>query len=172
MKRYASIRTMDVSNGEGIGISLFVQGCHLHCKNCFNPGTWDFDGGKEWTRELRNEFIKLASKMYVKRISFLGGEPLCEENVNEVYHLISEIKNIYQEKKIWVYTGYLYGNLLLNPVIPQDIWGKIDVLVDGPYIDEKKDYSLLFRGSSNQRLIDIPKSIERGEVICYQPSAT
>lgn len=105
--RYAQIRKMDISNGEGIGISLFVQGCHFHCKNCFNQETWDFKGGKEWTPAVEEGFIKLAGKPYIKRISILGGEPLADENVKAVYDLIVHLREIYGDsKEIWLYTGY------------------------------------------------------------------
>ena len=86
--RYSQIREMDISNGEGIGVSLFVQGCHFHCKGCFNQETWDFNGGKQWTKETKNKFVELAGKPYVKRISILGGEPLADENITEVYFLL------------------------------------------------------------------------------------
>ena len=92
--RYAQIRSMDISNGEGVGIALFVQGCHFHCKNCFNQDTWDFNGGKEWTKETKNEFLELIEKPYIKRVSFLGGECLADENLEGVYDLIKNIKKI------------------------------------------------------------------------------
>ena len=104
--RYASIRSMDISNGEGVGVSLFVQGCDRHCFNCFNSETWDFNGGKEWTEETKNKFIKLIDRPYINRISILGGEPLAERNIDEVLSLIKEIRISYPEKYIWLYTGY------------------------------------------------------------------
>ena len=96
--RYAQIRSMDISNGEGVGIALFVQGCHFHCKNCFNQDTWDFNGGKEWTRKTKNEFLELIEKPYIKRISFLGGECLADENLEEVYDLIKNVKKYIQKR--------------------------------------------------------------------------
>ena len=164
MKRYALIRKMDVSNGEGIGISLFVQGCHFHCKNCFNPETWDFEGGKEWNDEVKKKFLDLASNEHVHRISILGGEPLCEENAETVLDLCKEIKDSYPNKKIWVYTGYTWEELFQKH-INKEALNNVDVLVDGPYKDELQDFNLMFRGSSNQRVIDVKQSIERKEVI-------
>lgn len=106
--RYAQIRSMDISNGENVGVSLFVQGCdrNPHCKNCFNSDTWDFNGGKEWTEEAKNKFMKLIDRQYIKRISFLGGECLAEQNLDEVLSLIQEIRISFPEKTIWLYTGY------------------------------------------------------------------
>ena len=164
MKRYALIRKMDVSNGEGIGISLFVQGCHFHCKNCFNPETWDFEGGKEWNDDVKKRFLELASNEHVHRISILGGEPLCEENAETVLDLCKEIKDLYPNKKIWVYTGYTWEELFQKH-INKEALNNVDVLVDGPYKDELQDFNLMFRGSSNQRVIDVKQSIKRGEVI-------
>lgn len=164
MKRYALIRTMDISNGEGIGISLFVQGCHFHCKNCFNPETWDFNGGKEWNEEVKERFIKLANGEHVNRISILGGEPLCQENVETVLDLCQELKKLYPQKKIWIYTGYTW-EYLVNQDFTKKILENIDVLVDGPYIDELQDFNLRFRGSSNQRVINVSESLRNKKIV-------
>ena len=110
--RFASMRNLDISNGEGVGVSLFVQGCDRHCFNCFNPDTWDFNGGKEWTEETKNKFIKLIDRPYINRISVLGGEPLAEQNLDEVLSLIKEIRISFPEKFIWLSTGYDFD--LLN----------------------------------------------------------
>ena len=178
--RYASIRTMDVSDGEGVGCSLFVQGCHFHCKNCFNQSTWDFNGGKEWTEDIENKFIELVKRPYITRVSILGGEPLADENVDEIFFLIQKIKKIRPDINIWLYTGYLWENLVemknliitkkerdkssfyctINSLIRIWLLPSIDVLVDGQYVDELKDMNLPFRGSSNQRLIDVKKTID------------
>lgn len=104
--RYASMRNLDISNGEGVGVSLFVQGCPFHCKNCFNSETWDFNGGKEWTEKTKDKFMKLIDRPYIKRISFLGGECLAEQNLDEILSLVQEIRNSYPDKTIWLYTGY------------------------------------------------------------------
>lgn len=170
---YASIRSMDISNGEGVGIALFVQGCHFYCYNCFNPETWDFNGGKEWTPEVEDKFIELASRPYIKRISLLGGECLADENLDGVLHLVNKIRLLLPNKSIWIYSGYTYEkimnpkNLDENFKKRQEIISKCDVLVDGRYIDEQRDISLHWRGSSNQRVIDLKESINQNKVILY-----
>ena len=155
--RYASIRTMDVSDGEGVGCSLFVQGCHFHCKNCFNQSTWDFDGGKEWSKATKEKFLELVKRPYITRVSILGGEPLADENIEDVSELISQIP---LNKKVWLYTGYVYEHMDSNR---RSVSNLVDVLVDGQYIDELKNMNLPFRGSSNQRLIDIQNTLDSFE---------
>lgn len=152
---FASIRNFDVSNGIGIGIALYVQGCHFHCKNCFNQVTWDFNGGKEWTPDIENKFIELANNKHVDRVSILGGEPLTPENYDTVLSLCKKLS-----KKIWVYTGYTYETLC-----DKEILRYIDVLVDGKYVDELRDLNLAFRGSSNQRIIDVKASLDSNKVV-------
>ena len=182
--RYSSIRNLDISNGEGVGVSLFVQGCDRHCFNCFNPDTWDFNGGKEWTEEIKNKFIKLIDRPYINRISVLGGEPLAEQNLDEVLSLIKEIRISFPEKTIWLYSGYNFD--LLNSKYNEykytsfaanaDEWltrweiiSNVDVLVDGEYIDEQKDLTLKFRGSKNQRVIDVQQTLKQKQekVVLY-----
>lgn len=163
--RYASIRSMDISNGEGVGVSLFVQGCHFHCKNCFNQDTWDFSGGKEWNREIEDEFMKLVNRPYIKRVSLLGGEPLADENVLDIMRLINRIKTECPDKKIWCYTGYTWEQIfpIVNPYLNltqaemtrQNAVKNCDILVDGRFVEEEKDLSLEFRGSKNQKIIDV-----------------
>ena len=106
--RYAQVRSMDISNGEGIGVSLFVQGCPFnpHCYNCFNPDTWDFNGGKEWTQETEDKLIELANRPYIKRLSILGGEPLADENLDGVLHLVNRFRLLCPNKSIWIYSGF------------------------------------------------------------------
>lgn len=166
--RYAQIRSMDISNGEGIGVSLFVQGCHFHCYNCFNQETWDFNSGKEWTRQIERYFLNLVNKAYIKRVSILGGEPLCDENVKTVLKLIAKINNNFNDKKIWLYTGYTWEEIMRsrNDLVKDKMLSlrqlaicESDILVDGRYINDLKDYSLKFRGSSNQRVIDVQKTL-------------
>lgn len=166
--RYAQIRSMDISNGEGIGVSLFVQGCHFHCYNCFNQETWDFNSGKEWTRQIERHFLDLVNKAYIKRVSILGGEPLCDENVRTVLKLITKINNNFNDKKIWLYTGYTWEEIMRsrNAFVKDKMLSlrqlaicESDILVDGKYIDSLKNYSLKFRGSSNQRVIDVQKTL-------------
>ena len=163
--RYAQIRNMDISNGEGVGVSLFVQGCKFHCKGCFNPETWDFNGGKEWTIDIHNKFMKLIDRPYIERVSLLGGECLVDENLQDIYNLVSIIKEKFPDKKLWLYTGYTLDGIL-NPVATDDfnperdrilelrknIVSLCDVIVDGKYVDELRDLTLRFRGSSNQNI--------------------
>jgi anaerobic ribonucleoside-triphosphate reductase activating protein len=183
--RYSSMRNLDISNGEGVGVSLFVQGCPFHCKNCFNSDTWDFNGGKEWTEETKNKFMELINRTYIKRVSFLGGECLAEQNLDEVLKLVQEIRISFPEKTIWLYTGFEWNQIMnikvMQPIFScedlenkiqnvlkrQEIIKQCDVLVDGEYIDEQKDLSLKFRGSSNQRVIDVKQSLTQNKVVLY-----
>lgn len=156
--RYAQMREMDISNGTGIGVALFVQGCPLRCKGCFNPSTWDFDGGREWSQEIKKTFFSLIDKPYITRVSILGGEPLAEKNIDDVLDLIRDVKHAFPDKSIWLYTGYT--------VVWQDILllRMCDVIVDGAYEQEKRDITLPFRGSSNQRIIDVKETVRCGRV--------
>lgn len=176
--RYAQIRNLDLSNGEGVGVALFVQGCHFHCHNCFNPETWDFNGGKEWMEEVKNKFFELVDRPYIKRVSILGGEPLSEENLDGVLDLVNKIRLSSPEKSIWIYSGYTWEEIRkgnMEDGLKYGEWTKrakiiteCDVLVDGRYIDSKRDISLAYRGSSNQRLIDIKQSLQKGEIGLWQ----
>lgn len=165
--RYASIREMDISNGIGIGISLFVQGCHFNCPGCFNEETHNFNGGKQWGLETKQAFLQLANKKIIKRISILGGEPLAKENLQDVLALIEDIKKTYKDKKIWLYSGYTFEEIFnsesADMKVRQEIVKNCDVFVDGRFIESLKDINLKFRGSSNQRLIDVAKSLD-GEI--------
>lgn len=175
--RYAQIRSMDISNGEGVGVSLFVQGCPFHCKNCFNSETWDFNGGKEWTEETKNKFMELINRPYIKRVSFLGGECLAEQNLDEVLSLIKEIRIFFPDKTIWLYTGYKIEDIFYPYIINQPMTCEqrkrvgviryVDVLVDGEYIDEQKDLTLKFRGSKNQHVIDVQQSLAQNKIVLY-----
>ena len=162
--RYAQIRSMDISNGTGIGVSLFVQGCHFHCKDCFNSETWDFSGGKPWTEDSKKIFLISVLRAYIERVSILGGEPLADENFSDVLDLVQTIHERFPEKKIWIYTGYTWEELL-NDEQKKEILLYIDVLVDGRFQTDLKDLSLKFKGSSNQRVIDVQESLKSKEVI-------
>jgi len=151
--RYAKIANYDVANGSGLRTTLFVQGCPHHCKGCFNPNTWDFDGGMEYTEETTREIIQLLNKPGIKGLSILGGEPLAQGK--ELYDILKRIKTAMPDIDIWMWTGYIYEEL--DPV-QKEIVSLVDVLVDGPFIEDKKDIRLKFRGSSNQRIIDIRKT--------------
>ena len=161
---------MDVTNGKDIGVSLFVQGCRFHCKGCFNESTWDFNGGKEWTADVEDKFIHLIDNPHVKRVSILGGEPLAYENLSSVYEIIKRIKDNFPDKKVWLWTG---NELSINDFDNSDnglknkIISLCDYVIDGRFIEEKRNLSLMFRGSSNQRIIDVKKSLREGKVVEY-----
>lgn len=175
--RYAFIDEYEVANGEGNGMSLFVQGCHFHCKNCFNSDTWDFNGGNEWTEETKNKFLELADKPYIKRISILGGEPLADENLKETSELIYSIRKRFgKSKTIWLYTGFSWDEITMEfgELVDNHNWKRFhrhvaveecDVVVDGKYIDELRDLTLRFAGSKNQRVIDVQQSLKQNKVI-------
>lgn len=172
---YAQIRKMDISNGEGIGMSLFVSGCPFHCKNCFNSIAWDYNYGKPFTDETMNTIIKLLNHDYIKRFSILGGEPLADNNSETVYRILSTIRKTYPDKQIWVYSGYTFEEIMNGVKNTTDLYkikalNNADVLVDGRYVDELKDLNLHFRGSSNQRLIDLNKSTS-DNVVLYEVNA-
>lgn len=156
--RYASIDNYEICNGEGVGISLFVQGCPIHCENCFNKEAWDFNGGKEWTKETQEEFLNLADRPYISRISILGGEPLARENISAIYDLIVAIKNRYDDKKkIWLYTGYYIDEVEYKIIPDKAVIGNVlllmcDYVIDGRYEQNERDLSLKFRGSKNQHI--------------------
>lgn len=170
------MRSLDISNGENIGVSLFVQGCHFHCDNCFNLETWDFNAGKEWTKEIENKFMELINRPYIKRVSILGGEPLADENVVTINKLLQKIKNDFPNKIIWIYSGYTWEQIFDNNQYieelninknRQEVIFNADILVDGRFINSQKDISLKWRGSSNQRVIDVKKSIKENKIILY-----
>lgn len=172
--RYAKIREMDISNGESVGVSLFVQGCHFHCHGCFNSETWDFSGGKEWTEKIENKFIELAGKPYIKRISILGGEPLADENVSTVFSIVQKLRKAYPDKKIWIYTGYLWDDICnVNETInfnQQSIEltrlmtvKLADIVVDGQFQLENQDLyneKIVWAGSTNQRVINVKEQLK------------
>ena len=158
--RYNKIRKMDISNGPGIRVSIFMQGCSFHCKDCFNNETWDFKAGKEFNDEVINKVLDLASLPHIVGLSILGGEPMHPNNREGTIKLAKAFKKRYPNKDIWVWSGYLFDEL-------KDIEGLsyIDTLVDGRFVLEKANPTLKFRGSSNQRVIDVKKSLEAGNVV-------
>lgn len=161
--RYAQIRKMDIINGKGIGVSIFFQGCSHHCKNCFNVLTWDFNDGKEWTKEIEDRFIKSCQCKYIDHVSFLGGEPL-DQPISELLILLTRIKKEVN-KPIYMWSGYTWEEILKDNKRCQ-ILKYIDILIDGKFIDELKDMNLKLRGSSNQRIIDVKKSLDKESLIC------
>ena len=165
--KYSQIRSMDISNGNGIGVSLFVQGCPLHCEGCFNKELWDFEGGKEYDSKIQDLLLSLLAPDYVKRFSLLGGEPLAPKNVKGSLNILRSIRNAFNNtKEIWLYTGYTLEEL--NERYDRDIaeiLSMIDVLVDGRFVYTKKDLSLAFRGSTNQRIIDMKATLEQRKIV-------
>ena len=203
--RYSQIRSMDISNGEGVGVALFVQGCHFHCYNCFNTETWDFNGGKEWTPEVKEKFLELIDRPYIKRVSILGGEPLADENLDDVLDLVTEINKRYNfqkvdsanpckmgvsedknaneirlscpNKSIWLYSGFCWSEIFNDGAyLTKDCSGwkrreivkQCTVMVDGKYIDAQRDVTLRWRGSSNQKVINVQESFKKGEIVLWE----
>ena len=145
--KYNSIRTMDISNGPGIRVSIFVQGCSIHCKGCFNKVAWDFNAGKDFTNDTIQHILDLANSPHIKGLSILGGEPLAEPNIDGVEALITAFKNRYKDKDVWLWTGYKYKDFNNKQ---KKVVNKVDTFIDGPFEESLKDLSLLYRGSSNQ----------------------
>lgn len=152
--RYAKIKWVEIENGFGVGSSLFVQGCHFHCRGCFNPETWDFDLGERWTLDIEDAWLKRVADPFISRVSILGGEPLAEENRDEVIRILKRIRNDLPEKRVWLYTGFTLDE------VPDDVKKLCDVIVDGQFDIDKKDISLLFRGSSNQNINTLDREVE------------
>lgn len=163
---YADIRPIDVANGPGIRVSLFVSGCPHHCVECFNPETWDFAYGSPFGEAQIEEILAALDKPYIHGLSLLGGEPFAPENQSAVLDLVRRVRAAFPQKDIWCYTGYLYENLLAGEIGPlsRPLLEALDVLVDGPFILARKNLSIRFRGSDNQRLIDVPASLSAGQV--------
>lgn len=147
--KYASIRSLDITNGKGVGVAVFVQGCPIpHCPNCFNPETWSFNGGKEWTRDVEDYFFNLINRPYINRISFLGGECLCGENIKDITDIAKKCKEMFPKKEIWLWSRYDFKKDISN----KDIINYLDYIIDGQYIDEQRDITAHWRGSTNQRI--------------------
>ena len=170
---YATIKYNDIANGPGVRTSLFVSGCTHHCKGCFNEVAWDFNYGLEFTKEVMDEIVKSLEPDYITGITLLGGEPF--EHVNQIglLPLLREIKAKFPDKSIWCFSGYLFDKQILQEMVPKwpetkEMISYIDVLVDGKFVLELKDLMLKYRGSSNQRLIDVKKSLKANEVILWE----
>lgn len=167
---YATIKNYDIANGEGVRVSLFVSGCPHHCKNCFNSETWDPNYGEVFTQQQEQEILDLLKQEYIDGLTLLGGEPMMEENQKGLLPLLRKVKEEYPEKTIWCYTGYLFDKEIMDKMYEKNDFTKeflsyINVLVDGRFIESLKKASLTFRGSSNQRIIDVPKSLKRKKII-------
>lgn len=167
---YAVIKKNDIANGPGVRVSLFVSGCRHHCKNCFNAEAWDFSYGTPFTDETIEEILSALAPDYVAGLSLLGGEPFEPENQGAVLQLVRQVRQHYPQKTIWCYTGFTLEKDLLsgqvgNPETVQELLSNLNVLVDGKFVEALKDPGLLFRGSSNQNIIDVPKSLEAGHMV-------
>ena len=162
--KYNKIRKMDISNGPGVRVSIFMQGCTFNCKNCFNPETHDFKLGKEFTDDTINRLLELCEKDYIVGLSILGGEPMHPLNIEGTARLAKAFKEKFPNKTIWVWTGFLFDEHLKD----KEVLNYIDVLVDGQYKDELHDFRLKYCGSSNQRVIDVKKSLSKNKVILLE----
>lgn len=172
---WAEIKKNDIANGEGVRTSLFVSGCRHHCKNCFNKITWDFGYGKPYSQETQQEILDSIDHYWINGLSLLGGEPFEPENQQEIIGLLKEFHQRFPEKNVWCYSGFTIEEIT-GKSSPKsrsftehsiEMLKLIDILVDGPFIEEKKNIMLKFRGSENQRVIDIKKTVENGEIVLY-----
>ena len=167
---YGNIKKYDIANGKGVRVSLFVSGCRVNCPYCFQKQTWDFHYGNEFTEEVKEDLLNSLSSSYIEGLSVLGGEPFEPENQEVLVKLYKELKERYPDKTIWSYTGYVYDKDLIkggkkHTEYTDEILSYLDVLVDGPFIQDKKNISLSFRGSENQRLIDVKETLKQNKVI-------
>ena len=170
---YATIKPRDIANGPGVRVSLFVSGCTHHCKGCFNQEAWDFDFGQPFTQEVIDRILEDLSPSFVKGLTLLGGEPFDPRNQPSIVELLRQGKAKYPEKSIWAFSGYLFDRDILpgklgDPTVTREYLSYLDVLVDGPFVQAKKNLTLRFRGSENQRLIDVPASLESGTVVLWE----
>ena len=170
---YATIKNCDIANGPGVRVSLFVSGCTHHCKGCFNQEAWDFHYGKPFTQETIDRILAMLAPGYIRGLTLLGGEPFEPENQGPIVELLRQMKAKFPEKSVWAFSGYLFDRDILpgklgDPAITREYLGYLDVLVDGPFVEAKKDLALRFRGSSNQRLIDVPKTLKEGKIVLWE----
>ena len=168
---YSNIDFMSIVDGKGCRVSLFVSGCRNHCKGCFNPETWNFNYGKEFTKEVADEVIKSLEPSWINGLTILGGEPFEPENQRDLVGFVKRVRNTYPHKTIWMYSGYLLDKDIypddgkVHTEVSREIIENIDVLVDGKFIEELKNLSLKFRGSSNQRIILIQETLKSGGIV-------
>ena len=170
---YATIKNCDIANGPGVRVSLFVSGCTHRCPGCFNEIAWDFDYGEPFTDDTISLILNMMKPAHIKGLTLLGGEPFEPQNQPAIVQLLRRVKSEYPEKSIWAFSGYLFDkDILAGRLGPQEITNEflsyLDVLVDGPFVQAQKNLSLRFRGSENQRLIDVQQSITRGEAVLWQ----
>ena len=169
---YCGIKKCDIANGQGVRVTLFVSGCTHHCKGCFQPETWDFEYGDAFTEDEEKEIMECLAPDYIKGLTLLGGEPFEPVNQRVLVKFIKKVRETYPKKNIWCYTGYLLDEELLKPSrarceVTDEMLSYIDVLVDGEFVLEKKNISLKFCGSENQRLIDLVPTLEKGEIVLW-----
>lgn len=162
---YGKINKTDIANGPGVRVSLFVSGCRNHCKGCFNPETWDFNYGNAFGEKELDELLEALDKDYISGLTILGGDPFEPENIRAVYIISLAVKTTFPNKSVWVYTGYTFE--YLKDVYSEYLMRHIDVLVDGRFVEELKDITLKFRGSKNQRIIDMQASLSNNEVVLF-----
>lgn len=170
---YAEIKSCDIANGLGVRVSLFVSGCTHHCKNCFNEMTWDFNYGEVFDESVEAKIIDALKPDHISGLTLLGGEPMEPSNQRALLPLVKKVKALYPNKDIWMYSGYIFDQELLQDSrarceVTDELLSYIDVLVDGRFVEALKDISLKFRGSSNQRIIDVPASLKSGRVVLYK----
>ena len=170
---YATIKPRDIANGPGVRVSLFVSGCTHRCPGCFNEEAWDFSYGQPFDQSVIDRILEDLAPPFVKGLTLLGGEPFDPRNQAPILELLRQVRAKYPEKSIWCFTGYLFDRDLLpgrlgDPSITRAYLEHLDVLVDGPFIQAQKDLTLRFRGSANQRLIDVPTSLQRGTVVLWE----
>ena len=171
---YAKIRKCDVANGPGVRVTLFVSGCNHHCKNCFNPEAWNFDYGNKFTEKEEKQILDDLKPDYITGLSLLGGEPFEQVNQEGLAPLVEKVKQTYPDKKIWCYSGFTFDEQILGKMIKEEhrettkkMLDNIDYIVDGKFVDELRDPKLQFRGSSNQRIIDVKKSLAQNEIVLW-----
>ena len=164
---YEKIDKCSVSNGLGVRTVLWISGCNIHCKNCHNQSTWDFNSGIPFTDDTMQEILYDLSKPYIKGLTLSGGHPLDPINAPEVLKIVKRVKMVFPNKDIWIYTGYVWEDIIKDDTL-KEILKRTDVLVDGAYIDELRDITLPFRGSSNQRIIDVQESLKQNQVILWK----
>lgn len=169
---YATIKNCDIANGPGVRISLFVSGCTHHCKGCFNEVAWDFDYGEPFTQQTIRTILDMMKPGYIKGLTLLGGEPFEPENQGPIVELLRQVKKAYPQKSIWAFSGYLYEKITSHTLgdwaVTQEFLSYLDVLVDGPFVEEKKNLALRFCGSENQRLIDMPATLASGKIMLWE----
>lgn len=169
---YATIKKCDVANGPGVRVSLFVSGCNHHCKGCFNQEAWDFSYGNEFTEKEENEVMEALKPDYIKGLSLLGGEPLDPKNQEGLLPVVKKAKELYPDKPIWCYTGYLFDDQVLNGMsktnkTTNELLKYIDYVVDGEFVENLKNPGLQFRGSSNQRIIDVKETLKTDKIVLW-----